>query len=364
MLRSRWKSRSRAPSWGSVPPRLRPPTDSLTHKDGSMDRTFRRISSLLALAVLCLPATELSAQGIGESLRELGEQNARLYAQPVVSGLGAAMNVGWFHTAAASGFLEVDVGVQVMGAGVPEADETFAPVLPESFTHDGETYTSPYRIRDGRERTPTAVGEIAPVVVEPDGRFRDDLEESGEDPSDYTFTFPEGFDLPAVPAAALQGTVGLGRQTEMTLRWVPSIEFDEEVGSVSSFGVGAKHALDQWFTRPLPVGIAVAAGVQTFDVGDYATADASHVSMIVSKDLASLTLFTAGTLEQSSVEVEYTVENPRLPENQETISFTEDGANGAHLTAGLTLDVYVVRLGATYSVSDYSVLSAGLGVTF
>jgi hypothetical protein len=176
--------------------------------------------------------------------------------------------------------------------------------------------------------------------------------------------FPRGYDRRAGPAAALQGTLGLGRETEMTLRWVPSIEFDEEVGSISSFGVGAKHALDQWFTRPLPVGIAVAAGVQTFDVGDYATADASHVSLIVSKDLASLTLFTAGTLEQSSVEVEYTVENPRLPENQETISFTEDGANGAHLTAGLTLDVYVVRLGATYSVSDYSVLSAGLGVTF
>lgn len=330
-----------------------------------MYRTFRRISTWLALAFLCIPATALSAQGIGESLRELGEQNARLYARPVVSGLGAAMNVGWFHTAAASGFLEVDVGVQVMGAGVPGADETFAPILPESFTHEGTTYPSPYRIRDGRERTPTAVGDGTPVVVEPAGDFREALEASpDDDPSDFAFTFPEGFDLPAVPAAALQGALGLGRETEITLRWVPSIEFDEEVGSVSSFGVGAKHALDQWFTRPLPVGIAVAAGVQTFDVGDYATADASHISLIVSKDLASLTLFTAGTLEQSSVEVEYTVENPRLPENQETISFTEDGANGSHLTAGLTLDVYVVRLGATYSVSDYSVLSAGLGVTF
>lgn len=331
-----------------------------------MDRTCRRRSSWpIALVLLLAVAPGLGAQGIEESLRQLGEKNARLYAQPVVSGLGAAMNAGWFHTADTPGFLGVDVGVQVMGAGVPEGDETFAPILPASVTYQGETFDSPYRFAGDRELTPTAVGSGEPVVLEPDGDFRDALEQPGGDgPSDYTFSFPDGFDLPAVPVATLQGTLGLGRRTEVTLRWVPSIEIDRDIGSVRAFGVGAKHALDQWFTDPLPVGIAVAGGIQTFDVGDYASAEARHLSLVLSKDLASLTLFTAGTLEASSVDVEYTVENPKLPDDAQEIAFTADGANGGHLTAGLALDLYVVRFGASYSVSDYSVLSAGLGATF
>jgi hypothetical protein len=49
-------------------------------------------------------------------------------------------------------------------------------------------------------------------------------------------------DLPAVPFAIGQGTVGLPFGTELTLRLIPSMTPEDEIGAVSALGWGLKHS--------------------------------------------------------------------------------------------------------------------------
>lgn len=324
----------------------------------------------VAMAALATTARPAAGQSIEESIRQLARENAQLYTHPVSAGIGAGMNSGWFHTARVKEPLHVDVGIKVMGALVPEEDEAFEPVLPEDVTVDipgvgTRFFARPYGTGAGLS-TPTAVGDGAGISVPPQNALRDTLLNYGLDPDDpaYALPFPDGFDIPAVPMAALQGTVGLVLGTEATLRWIPSVKINDEVGQLEAFGVGLKHSVSQWFPATFPLDVAVAGGIQSFDVGTYLNADSRHASVIVSKDLAVLTLFASGGVEEADVEVEYTLENPNLPGVGTVISFEDQGENTSRLTVGFNLDLLVLQLNAAYSLADYSVASASAGFTF
>lgn len=331
-------------------------------------RGARAFAAVLGTALLTLPAAGLSAQDgdVEERLRTLGSENGRLYAQPVGSGIGAGLNSGWFHSARGLGPLHVEIGVRAVGAFVPGEDERFRPVLPAEVTVEelgGRTFQDPYG--SGEElRTPTAVGEGPGVTVEPRGALRQALLDEGLSPSDFALRFPRGFDLPAVPVGALQLNVGVARGVDVAGRFVPSIEVDDDVGSVESAGGGLKLSVTDWLPAPPPVDVAVAGGIQTLDVGDYLSADSRHASLLVSRKLSVLTLFASGTLEETDVEVQYTVESELLPEGGTTVSFEDEGANTERLTAGFSLDLLFLQLTADYSLAEYESVSAGLGVTF
>lgn len=333
------------------------------------DRTALLLPGLaLALAAALLPALPdaAAAQGVEDRIRSLGEENGRLYAHPVSSGLGAGLNSGWFHSARALGPLEVEVGVRAVGGFVPSRDEAFQPVLPAELTVpelDGRTFSDPYGTGAGLS-TPTAVGDGAGIVVEPAGAFRQALLAEGLDPADFALAFPRGFDLPAVPVGSLQLNVGVAKGVEVVGRFVPRIELNEDLGAVESVGGGLKLSVTDWLDVPTFLDLAVAGGLQSFEVGEYLSADSRHVSLMASKSFSGLTLFASGTLESSDADVTYTVENPRLPEGGTTVEFEDEGANTARFTGGFSLDILFLRLSADYAVSDYQVVSAGLGVRF
>lgn len=329
----------------------------------------RRHLTCAAVAVLCVAASPAvaTAQDVEQRLRALAEENARLYARPVTSGLGAAMNSGWYQGAAARDALGFSLDLRLMGAFVPRSDEHFTPVLPRSVTVeiDGEsrTYQDPYGTSAGTT-TPSVAGVGDGARFLPQGELRQDLEDAGERPSDYALEFPEGLDLPAVPMLVPQANLGVGQGTEISVRWVPSLEITGEVGAVEAFGAGARHSLSQWLPGAFPLDVAVSAGFQSFDAGDYLSASSRTVQLTVGKRLSILTLYAAGGLEDSQVDVSYTVENPALSEQGQTLSFSQEGANRSRFTAGLSLDVLFLELAADYTVSEYDVLqvSAGLGI--
>ena len=322
----------------------------------------------LVLAAGLLPALPAPAegQGIEDRIRTLGLENGRFYSHPVSSGLGAGLTSGWFHSARALGPLEFEVGVRAVGGFVPPEDESFRPVLPQEISVpelDGRTFADPFGTGVGLS-TPTAVGEGAGIAVEPQGAFRQALLDEGLDPADFALAFPRGFDLPAVPVGSLQLNVGVARGVEVVGRFVPRIELNEDLGAVQSVGGGLKLSVTDWLDVPTFLDLAVGGGLQSFEVGDYLTADSRHVSLMASKGFSGLTLFAAGTLESSNVDVTYTVENPRLPEGGTTVAFEDEGENSARFTTGFSLDILFLQLTADYAVSDYQVVSAGLGVRF
>lgn len=326
-------------------------------------------SALLALAAALLvgglPDARAEAQGVGEDLRTLGTENARRYARPIGSGLGAAMSRGWFSSARPTGEFGVQLGVRVVGGIVPPEDERFRPVLPSSVEVPelGRSFDDPYGSSEA-VLTPTAAGAGAGAQLAPQGEFREALVATGRDLEDFTIRFPRGYNVPAVPMVVLQGSLGLPGGTELTGRWLPGVEIDADVGRLRSVGVGVLHSVSQWIPASLPVDVALGGGLQSFEVGDYLSADSRHATLVVSRTLSDLTLFASGAAEATDYEVTYTVENALLAESGVEVAFEDEADNTTALTAGLRLELHFVRLDASYSVSDYDALRAGLGVGF
>lgn len=321
---------------------------------------------LVALAAV-VTASPLRGQDLEDRLQTLGEENGRLYSHPVNSGLAAGLASGWVHSAEPLEVLGVELSVRAMGSLAPEEDETFEPVLPQELTVDlnGETrtFSQPYGTPMD-VKTPTAVGSGTGATVKLRPALRDSLEEFGQPRDQLDLRFPDGFDIPAVPMAVIQGSVGLPGGTEATARWIPDIEIDEDVGTLSSFGFGLKHSVSQWIPGPTPVDVAVEGGIQSFDAGDYLSADSRHVTLVVSRDVGLLTLYGSGGLEESDIDVSYTLENPAPGGEDVEVAFSDEGENSTRLTVGFNLDLLFLQLNAGYTAAEYEVLNASLGLSF
>ncbi len=333
-------------------------------------RSSRRVppsAPAAAAALALLLAVPLQGQGLEDRLRALGAENGRRYSHPVSSGLAAGLASGWFHSADPLDVLGVEVSVRAAGSLVPEEDDSFRPALPEQVTVelDGErtTFSDPYGEGPG-PRTPTASGTGRGQVVQPQGAFAEAIEDAGRAPSDFALRFPDGFDIPAVPLAVLQGSVGLPAGTEVTARLIPSFELHEDVGALSSLGFGVKHSIDQWIPGRLPVDLAVEGGIQSFEAGDYLSAESRHASLVASREVGVLTLYGAAGVEETEVDVSYTLASPVPGREDVEVAFSDEGDNTTRFTAGFNLDLLFLQLNAGYTVAEYRVLDASVGLTF
>lgn len=325
-----------------------------------------RLAGSAVLLALVVPDAG-AAQDVEEGIRSLTRENARQYARPVTAGLGAAMNSGWFDGTAVGDFPGLSLDFRLLGALVPPEDESFAPSVPQEVTVeiDGRrrTYQNPYGSPAGIT-TATVAGEGSGAVLGPVGQLRQDLRDAGEDPSEYALRFPDGLGLPAIPMVVPQASLTLPLGTEVAVRWLPSVRVANEVGSVEAFGVGARHSISRWISDDFPLDVAISGGIQTFEAGGYLRAESRIVELTVGKSLSILTLYASGGLEESEVDVRYTLDDPRLPEDGQTIHFRTHGANDRRFTVGLSLDLLFLDLAADYTVAEYPVVhaSAGLGI--
>ena len=317
--------------------------------------------ALVSAAALQSPAR---AQDISESLSSLNEENGKLYIGPLSTGLAAALNSGFYHTAEVHGVLGFDAGFRVMGSFVPDDLNTFAPVLPDSVEIEGRTIFDPYAPANGAPLlSHTVTGKGDGVLLVPQGEFRDSLIALGETPTDYDIRFPQGFDIPIAPYAAIQGALGISFGTELVLRFIPSFTPSDDVGSISMIGGAIKHSLDQWFSDDPPLHVAVAFGFQHFKVGDYLDANSTQFSLIASKKLSVITLYGAGTLENANLDISYDFEPDIIadvPFELEKIEFTQETPNEATLKLGATLALGPVGLNAEYTVASRDVFTASL----
>lgn len=326
------------------------------------------LASTLALTLFLLPA-QSHAQGVEESLEALALQNAKLYVNPIANGLGTALASGFAQSAQAHSVLGFDLGVRLMGSIVPDNAMSFQAVLPTSASFNGSSYESPYGFEAGSTGiTPTAVGQGDGVLIVPQGDFRNALLLNGENPSDYDFEFPGGEDLAGVPFALIQGSVGVGLGTDLVLRLIPTYEVNEEVGEVSAFGYGIKHALDQWFPAPFPLSVALLAGRQNFKVGTYLDASSTVMGLIASKGLGLFSLYGTAAYESSNLDVRYTVRNPddspALPADGTSFAFSYESTDGTRFGAGIGFRLLILDLSAEYALGSYNTASIKAGISF
>ncbi|ARV06453.1 hypothetical protein BTO04_06965 [Polaribacter sp. SA4-10] len=189
----------------------------------------------------------------------LADKNDRVqlieaYINPAMKGLIYGMNNGWYHTAKVHKTLGFDLSIGLNASLVPEEDEIFTlsgltsinqatggsitaatvagsedtkPLTTINFTEDGETYSTAFN-------APGGVKESLP--------------------------------LSAIPAPAVQLSLGLPANFEISLRLVPKVGTEDVKGSL--FGVGLKKEITNWF-GPLgatPLHVSLLAAYTTMNV--------------------------------------------------------------------------------------------------
>jgi hypothetical protein len=226
------------------------------------------------------------------------------------------------------------------------------------------------------------------------------------------FTMPEGTGYPYVPAPMVQATIGIIKDTDLSIRYMPTITVQDI--NINLFGIGVKHGLNQWIPggSALPVDLSVQLGFTEltsdygFDLnpeegndiynpfaGTPSTWDDQAIeleatgftgNLLVGKNLPIISLFGGVGFQTSSMtissfgSVPITSFNPDynpLDTSEETrekiierldepIDLEFDGSNSVHALAGFRLRLGFFAISGSYTLSNYPVANLGVGLSF
>ncbi|MEX1011073.1 MAG: DUF6588 family protein [Balneolaceae bacterium] len=361
---------------------------------------------LTALTLIFTPRTHAQLGDAGEILRG-GAADANLllenYLKPFGSGFGADLNSGWVNTARPYRTLGFDFRATVALSVVPEADLLFD-VGQLTFTE--LEYLGPA----GQTITPTIAGEDV-TGVRMGKTYTDPMTNTEQEL--FAFDMPPGVDFPYVPAPMAQLTVGAIRGTDVTVRFMPSIEI-EDVGSISLWGLGVKHGLNQWIPGggALPVDISVQLGYTSlaassgFDVQPEIDSQ-THVpsgyetnaprwdgqgvdlnttgftgNVLVGKNLPILSIFGGIGFQNSNMKISTPGHYPLVvpntdsqgnfndPSQPKRVSSIEDpidlelkGDNSIHALAGFRLRFGFLAISGSYTMAKYPTANLGVGIS-
>jgi len=211
-------------------------------------------------------------------------------------------------------------------------------------------------------------------------------------------TLPPGVNMSKIIAAVPQIEIGSWHGTELLIRFIPPVEFDQNVGRFSFWGVGLKHSLSQYFPERW-FDVAVQGVYQGTNLTNTVgltqaklDADATIFSANIhaSKNLwEMLDIYTGLAYESISVSTKYIYTLPQetqvelglLPppptEGQPSIPTTEQPGDqqpqtsvvsstntNVRWTIGASFVYGPARIALDYSVSTFNIFSAGLSFTF
>jgi len=355
------------------------------------------VKGLLLLGLLCFTAAPAFAQfdNAGSILR-VGRDDANIlmreYFKPVGNGFGADLNSGWFSTAKTHQLLGFDVTVNASVAIVPDLDQVFNVAdLQSEFTalqYLGGSQESPTIAGDKNLSDPSIVGVTYTVPLTSTTRtlFSEEL--------------PGGLGQPYIPAPMIQASVGIVKNTDITVRFLPKLQLPNDL-DLNLFGLGVKHEMNQWLPggKLIPVDISVQAGFTkmdasvNFDVqpevdanttdpnpastwdgqkGEF-SASAFTINALVGKTLPFVSVFAGVGYETSTVDistpgsypvtilVDPVTDEKRVEAVENPIDLSYDGSNSFHALVGARIKLFILNISASYTLADYSVLQVGVG---
>lgn len=368
-----------------------------------MRKKILYICSILVISFSGLQTANAQLGDSGEMLKGgVNDANILLYEylKPAGKGFGYDLNSGWINTARPYRTLGFDIRLNVAASIVPTGDR--------SFNVDNLTLENLERV-DGPSESQTAFGE--------------DIEGStmgvfGENPftglrQEVTrFTMPKGSGFPIVPAPMIQLTVGAVKDTDVTIRYIPSVSVSDL--NVNLFGFGVKHGLNQWLPggSVLPVDLSVQLGYTKFnsdfgfDVnpevgndiynpyedqpnlwdGQAAEFEASGFTgnVLVGKNLPIISVFAGLGLQSSEVSLSTPGSYPITSFNpdynptstsEETrekiieriddpVGLTYENGTSFQALAGFRIRLTILTISASYTLSEYPTANVGVGLSF
>jgi hypothetical protein len=335
---------------------------------------FNKQMKKLTLLIVLIFGTQVSISQEFESIllaaREDANKLTEAYINPAMTGMIYGMNSGWYHTAKVHKKLGFDISIGLNASFVPSEDEIFTLSGLESINLPSGIVTSPTVAGSGN-------GALLVVTTTVQGQ-----------PVATTFEMPEGIkdDLPlnAVPAPAIQVSLGLPYKFDIMLRAVPKIGDDDVKGNL--FGIGLKKEITSIFgpLEKLPLHVSLLAAYTSMNV-DYAIDQDTfsgqnqkaefNLNSFTAQAIASLnfpiiniyggfgysggssTLKMLGTynLEYNGGTVVDTVTDP--------IDLDFD-ASGFGATLGARLSLGFFKMYGSYTLQEYNIFSAGIAFSF
>ncbi len=209
--------------------------------------------ALPALGLFLMSSGAQAQDEVGEFIRA-GRSDAnkliQAYAEPVGKSLGHSLNGGWFNSGKAMGLGRFDI--RVFGS------VTFAPKDAKTFDLAG---LGLQQVRDANGNKFAGRSVLTPTI------FGEDKDGPGltvyarnpvtnQEERISSFNAPPGTGVDFMPFPVAQLSVGLIKDTEVAVRFVPEIKMDDF--EISLWGVGVKHGIKQW--------IPVVASIPGFDI--------------------------------------------------------------------------------------------------
>lgn len=347
---------------------------------------MKRITLLLSLFI----ATQVSQSQELETILLASDDASKLtenYLNPAVKGLMYSMNGGWYTTAKTHKKFGFDITINANASFVPDKDQLFA------FSPSDYMFLS---LPNGETELPTVMsennGETAVDISIPTGSGTFKV---------ASFNMPGGIteDLPinAVPAPMVQFGLGLPSKTDLKLRFVPELNFDDSV-EASLIGVGLQHDLTQYFgpMDKLPLSVSVLAAFTNMDVTYNIEDEDATDNVAVNNGLAEFKMNTwtvqaIGSLDfkivtlygslgynngkttakmKGDYTLSYNIEDSAgtvVGTVSETISNPinlDFEANGVRATLGTRLNLGFFKIFADYTVQEYNTASAGIAFSF
>lgn len=349
-------------------------------------KTRARVATVVLMFYLLTPAICSAQSELAEFLYAGPEDASKLtkaYLTPMVEGLSYGFNGGWVQTAKAHKTLGFDLMINVNAVFIPSSKNYFDPAKL------GLTTVTGFESANGL--APTIVGPkdettyTSTVGIDEDGDGDIDHTET------YEFSGPEGLDLKnsikVASVAAPTVTLGIGiyKNTDIRVRWMPEIEADD--AKLKLFGLGIMHDIKQHIPgiKLLPFDLSVLAAFTKLEgttslEGALPSADnrpqllnydmnAWLVQAMISKKISVLTVY--GALGYNAVKTNADIKgsyvlyedtsggnNDLVFNDPVSLSFKNKGMRA---TAGFRLKLAVLCLSADYTLQEYNTLSVGLG---
>ena len=318
----------------------------------------------------------------------------REYLRPYANILGSNLNGGWYNTAKPHKPLGFDITLTVNAAWAPPSASTFDLSALEINGHYN------------------ASSPITPTVAGKEDDNRPELQYfmahpvSNEDIEVARFSMPNGTGINTLPLPMAQLGIGLPFGTEITGRFLPSINIGN-AGNIGLWGVGLKHSILQWIPglKRLPVfDITAQAGYtrlltyanlnfrpENLDAQDQTTHDplrfknqridlgveALTVNLIFSQSLPVITFYQGIGYSSTNTNVALIGNfpfvsldnsgNPVVTDNDivtDPFSIAIQNNKNLRLNAGFRIKLGLLTIQADYTKANYSVLTTGFGISF
>jgi len=338
-----------------------------------------RFRNVLLLCVISVPfLSNAQDESDLENFLEAGPADASklmgAYLNPVIEGLSYGFNGGWYTTAKAHKTLGFDISASFNAVFIRSSKNYFRPA---DLNLQVAQLTSP------------ASGN-APTIAGPDDPTTYSLDVNNDNQPDGTLDGPEGLDfketfkVSGVLAPTAQIGLGIYKNTDLKVRWIPEVDFGDS--KIKLLGFGVMHDIKQHIPgiKVLPFDLAVLVAYTNIkgttgmadpnlppSPGDTSPQEMKYnmnawlFQAIISKKLAIFTFHggigynTIGT--DADVKGSYVLPGyPQGVKNPVSLRFSN---KSMRLSAGVRMNFGPIFLNGEYTLQEYSTVSVGLGVT-